>query len=106
MVDNICNPFITAAPALVAASGRALQTIILNCWPRILPYAGEILKGVTVCWCRISEEPGQDVFDEATAVLRDLLDLLKATLATNEAMLKDVATVLESDERLQDLVDA
>jgi hypothetical protein len=104
MVDNLCNPFATAAPDLLDASAKTLQTIILNCWPRIPDYAGSIFNGVAVCWCRICEEEEAERFDEVKAALKDVLKLLRAALVSNEHALKDLSTVLQSDDRLHDLL--
>ena len=106
MVDNLCNPFATAAPDLLLASAKAVQTIILVCWPRISHYAGDILKGVTVCWCRVGEEPDSDALEDVRSALKDILRLLRATLASEEDALRDIDTVLKSDDRLKELAAA
>ena len=59
----------------------SLSTLILNCWPRVPFYRGEILKGICVLWLRIQEE--EDSNEGLGAVkdqIRKLLSLVKATV--------------------------
>ncbi|KAK4975633.1 hypothetical protein LTR28_009066 [Elasticomyces elasticus] len=41
-------------PTLLAAV-RALQAVVLNCWPRMGAWRGEVLKGLGLCWVRVCE---------------------------------------------------
>lgn len=53
---NLTAPFATAYPPLLEASIKALEAAMVNDWPRITNHRGEILRGLTVCWCRIKDE--------------------------------------------------
>lgn len=104
LIDTLCNPFATAAPLLLIATARTLQSILLVCWPRMNLYAGETLKGVSVCWCRIQDGTADERLEDVQTALRDVLKLLRAVLASDSQALEDIETVLESDSRLKGLI--
>lgn len=104
LIDTLCNPFATAAPLLLIATARTLQSILLVCWPRMNLYAGETLKGVAVCWCRIQDGTADERLEDVQTALRDVLKLLRAVLASDSQALEDIETVLESDSRLKGLI--
>ena len=104
LVDNLCNPFITAHDRLLVTSAKALQTVILNCWPRIPVYGGDILKGATICWFRLTEDIiEKPSFVEARDILQDAVGLLRAALADEAGALAAMDETLESDPRLRGL---
>ena len=78
----------------------------LGCFirPRTSAYNGEIMKSISVCWVRIVEEGKESEYAGAQLCLRQCMDLLMATLASDEESLKDMEHVLHSDPRLAGLV--
>lgn len=105
LVGNLCSPFATAAISLLQASIRALQVTILNNWCRIGNYGAEVLKGIVVCWCRISEEnAGTNKSEDTRLLLVETLKLLRAGLSNEAEALGEIDTVLASDDRLRGLL--
>ena len=105
IAGNLCNPFATAYCPLIESSLHALQTVILNCWPRIGHYNREILQGIAVCWCRIVSEGAESPMPEHSFTqLVNTLKILKAALKDNKDELEEIQKILECDCRLVGLL--
>lgn len=100
LIDNLCNPFITAHMPLLVASVKALQTVILNCWPRVPYYKGEVLRGISVCWVRLVDDDRELDSGEAKTALQGTLKMLRAILVDDQDALDDIERVLRCDSRL------
>ncbi|CAD6583397.1 MAG: hypothetical protein ASARMPREDX12_005298 [Alectoria sarmentosa] len=99
------TPFATAYPPLLQASVKALQTIIVADWPLITRHRGEILKGMTVCWCRIGDEKAQSQeLKEVRESLGKAVQLLTCVVAGNVKVVEEYQTLIDSDNRLRDLL--
>jgi len=99
----LCDPFGSASPPLIASSNKTLQAVILNGWPRIRFYKGEILKGLAVCWCRTADEPDMDQRLDIRLGLQRTLALLLAAVADDHDAIEQIEKVLQSDPRLPSL---
>ena len=90
------------------AGVKALEALILNCWPRIGYYRGSILKGIVLCWCMIKESQRQN--EELRYVeysLRKACHLMKAVLnSTDSSFAEELAALSASDHRLLDLFES
>lgn len=51
--DTLTNPFGTSYLPLIVAAVEATRTLILNAWPRITGWRGEIINAIGVCWVNI-----------------------------------------------------
>ncbi|KAL9124286.1 MAG: hypothetical protein Q9217_006372 [Psora testacea] len=102
----MANPFGTAYPPLLAISVKALQNIITTVWPRVEYHRGEILKALTVCWLRI-EDDGNDstVLEEIRRDIEDTTQMLTALLSRSLDVADECHLLVESDCRLQALVE-
>lgn len=80
-----------------------MQTVMLNDWPRIPFYSGEVLKGLAVCWCGILIESDQQEWGFLKELLKRTLEIFKAAVAEEKNMIEDIDVVLRSDERLREL---
>lgn len=101
----LAAPFATAYPALIQSCVEAMQTIIVADWPRIARYRGEILKGVTICWCRIVDEKAQS--QELKAVqesIEQTVQLLTCATRWDVQMVEEYQILIDSDSRLRDLL--
>lgn len=54
--DALTNPFGTSYLPLLAAAVEATRSLVLNSWPRISEWRGEILNAIGVCWVNICED--------------------------------------------------
>jgi hypothetical protein len=86
----LTDAFALAYPAAVIAAAQALNTTILNCWPRIVgtPHAEQILSVVSRCWINIHDSDN----DRDSSKLEMLVKELKKTMTLVASLWK------ESDE--------
>ena len=84
---------------------QAISAVIVNDWPRAAYHRGEILEGLTVCWCRIREE------EALSTQLEMVKESIRRTVTTLTAALKESVDVeeeykmlVDSDGRLQGLL--
>jgi hypothetical protein len=57
LLSNIlANPHGPAYCSLLLIAAQSMQTLILNSWPRIHRYRGDIIRGLSICWIRVCEE--------------------------------------------------
>ncbi|MCJ1396759.1 hypothetical protein MMC18_009651 [Xylographa bjoerkii] len=101
----LSSPFGPAHPRLLLAAALALQAIILNNWPRISYYRGEVLKGLAICWCTINEDTRKsNDLDNVKIAVRQDIRLLRESVGTNIVELVDVDQLLRGDPQLSDLL--
>lgn len=82
-----------------------MQTIILTAWPRIAYNRGEILKGLTICWCRIEEqESTSDELHEVREKIKSTVSLLTSVLERVVNVVDEYQSLIDSDGRLQKLL--
>ncbi|TVY54403.1 hypothetical protein LCER1_G003877 [Lachnellula cervina] len=69
---TLTDPFAPSNPPLLLSAIRALQTVLLNCWPRISEpkYKMEIIKALSVCWKDISDSEDRGRLEEVQKELR------------------------------------
>ncbi|MCJ1358690.1 MAG: hypothetical protein MMC33_008690 [Icmadophila ericetorum] len=81
LTSILASPFSTAYPPLLLTALSAFSTVILNCWPRIPFYRGEILKGTCVPWLRAQEdESSRERLSPVEDEIKEVLSLLRATV--------------------------
>ncbi|EZG06677.1 hypothetical protein H106_03815 [Trichophyton rubrum CBS 735.88] len=112
--STLTNPFGLAYLPLLIASSQCYQSVILNCWPRLSRWRGDILAGICTCWLRLCDEKEDGVSsnDEQPddrghlrSILKRLVILLKAIefdkVFDFEAELKEL---VDADDRLETLL--
>lgn len=105
----LAEPLGSAYPPLLEQALLALQSAMLNAWPRISAHRGEIFKGLCVCWVRIGEE--EELKGEVEALrgarkeLEACAEMLLAILKTDEAVnfKTEVSNLAEADQRVASL---
>lgn len=105
LITNVLsNPFGPAYPPLLIAAAKALQTLMLNCWPRMSFWRGEVLKGITLCWLRIAAE-NQSSRQLATVKeeLRKTVQILAAAVKPEVDIGGELRHLEDADERLKGL---
>ncbi|KAK8144705.1 hypothetical protein G3M48_005475 [Beauveria asiatica] len=70
----LTDAFALAHPAAAITAAQALNTTILNCWPRIVgtPHAEQILNVVSRCWINIHEPDNDRNGSELEMLAREL----------------------------------
>lgn len=102
MSDVLAAPFCTAYPPSLLAGVKATQAVILNAWPRIHIYKGEILGGLAMCWCSVDEDPSEHSPGIKTAI-RDAVKLLTAAVGGPATVKADFDMLVASDQRLGEI---
>ncbi|KAF2265755.1 poly A polymerase C-terminal region-like protein [Lojkania enalia] len=110
----LAEPLGPAYPPLMLAAAKGMQAAILNGWPRISGYRGEITRGVAVGWVRCVEENEENEgngerkeVSEIKEELRECVGMLEAVLKTDEEMwavwLGEKKELTKADERVRRL---
>jgi tRNA nucleotidyltransferase/poly(A) polymerase len=114
LLSNILSdPFGPAHPPLLLEAARATESVILNAWPRISNWRGEVLKGVTVCWIRLDEEGGEinkRTLQELRKEFKTIIDMVKYVVKAQESSEKtcqeEMDKLMGADGRLKELLDS
>ena len=102
---TLANPFATAYPPLLQVSIKAIQVVIINDWPRITYHRGQILRGLTICWCRIADEGNiSKELQNVRGSLKKTLRLLTSASSREVNVTQEYRTLISIDDRLQDLL--
>lgn len=112
--STLTNPFGLAYVPLLIAASQCYQSVILNCWPRLSRWRGDILAGICTCWLRLCDEKEDGVSsndeepndrEHLRSILKRLVILLKAIefdkVSDFEAELKEL---VDADDRLETLL--
>ncbi|TVY43250.1 Uncharacterized protein LSUB1_G000919 [Lachnellula subtilissima] len=69
---TLTDPFAPTNPPLLLSAIHALQTVLLNCWPRISEpkYKIEIIKALSVCWKDVSDSEDMGRLEEVQRELK------------------------------------
>ncbi|MCJ1477733.1 hypothetical protein MMC13_006406 [Lambiella insularis] len=98
-------PFSPAHPPLLLAAALALQCLILNAWPRMSYYRGEVLKGLTLSWCMLNEDHRRsDELSRVRDVLRQNAALLREVLGKDSETMQEVYQLLHAVPQLDKLL--
>lgn len=85
---------------------QVFEAIVLNAWPRIDYYKGDILDGLLSCWCKIIDE-GADPSHALARVrfnIEKVVRLMTAYLKTQRNIADDYRVLIASDARLKELL--
>ncbi|KAK2877214.1 hypothetical protein FQN49_001338 [Arthroderma sp. PD_2] len=115
LTSTLTNPFGVAYVPLLITAAQCYHSVILNCWPRLSRWRGDILAGVCACWLHLcdDEEDGMSFSDEGPPdrvhlrlILQRLVKLLKVVVGTDEVVNIDaeLQTLVDSDDRLRKLL--
>lgn len=103
LVAVLGQPFGSAYPPTLLSGVKALQSVILNGWPRMAANRGEVLKGLTLCWLQTydSTESGiEEIRKEAQVTVR----MLKDAIGDDNGIEADVQSLVAADGRLKALL--
>lgn len=75
------DPFAMANPPAVFAAAKALNVLIVTCWPRFLesPNAEQVIRTTSLCWLSLRGEDKATgpPHDDTTAISRELMQAAK-----------------------------
>ncbi|EMC91906.1 hypothetical protein BAUCODRAFT_126876 [Baudoinia panamericana UAMH 10762] len=103
LTETLIHPLASAQMPTLTAAVKALQAVILNGWPRMSEYRGEVLKGLTLCWLNTHEMKGEDA-DGLRREMRETVAMLRVALGGGSGFDEDCQTLLVADGRLTGLL--
>lgn len=78
---------------------------MVNDWPRITNHRGEILRGLTICWCRIkAEEKKSKELREVQERIERSVRLLTLLIKKDVNVAAEFQMLINCDDRLRDLL--
>ncbi|KAK0253258.1 hypothetical protein B0A54_11380 [Friedmanniomyces endolithicus] len=87
------------------AGVQALRTVVLNCWPRIAEWRGEVLKGLALGWLRVDGvESGEEV-EGLRGEMREVAGLLRVVVGEQVGFEGECAVLIAADGRLEGLLE-
>ncbi|KAI4627835.1 hypothetical protein J4E80_001969 [Alternaria sp. BMP 0032] len=99
------EPFALSHKPLLLSALKALQSVLLNAWPRLPEYRGAIMMGICLLWARCIEErkkAGSQDTEEITRQTQESVAMLDAIMQATET--DGLAKVWEQEK--QDLMQA
>lgn len=103
LTATLSHPLGAAEISTLLAGVKAMQAVILNCWPRMSEYRGEVLKGLTLCWLGVEGQNGEQATRLKTE-LQETVKLLRAALGDQSSFDEDCAMLAAADGRLEALL--
>jgi tRNA nucleotidyltransferase (CCA-adding enzyme) len=105
LTETLSHPLGSAQMDSLVAATRALQAVILVCWPRMDEHRGEVLRALTFCWVNTigSSEIEGESMQVLTKELREAITMLKCALGTAVDWEKERAMIIEADPSLEGL---
>ena len=83
----------------------SIQAIVVNLWPRLSYYKGEIMRGLLNSWCRFKDcEVESRELLQIQQDIENAMRLLKAALQSNVDVGEDYQILVDSNPRLRDLL--
>jgi tRNA nucleotidyltransferase (CCA-adding enzyme) len=83
----LSEPFVLLHKPLVLETLKAVQSVLLNAWPRIPAHRGAIMMGLTLLWARCTEEQAkpksQDV-ENVKVQVKETVAMLDAIMRASE----------------------
>ncbi|KAH9845144.1 putative tRNA nucleotidyltransferase poly(A) polymerase family protein, partial [Teratosphaeria destructans] len=101
LTEVLAHPLGSAQRGTQVAAARGLRAVVLNGWPRIGGYRGEVLRGVAVCWVRLGEGEGEgELREELKVVVQVLRCVVCASEEGRREWEGDVEKLVQADGRL------
>jgi hypothetical protein len=131
LLSTLTNPFGTAYLPLLTAATESIHRAVLNGWPRIWRWRGDVLAATCGCWLHLSDDEADILrhqgggqtsstaapLENLKIALKELAAVLKIAVAENAADVQEekgagrrididdeYRQLVYSDERLRDLL--
>lgn len=80
------EPFALSHKSLVVTTLQALQSVVLNAWPRLPEHRGEVMMGLCLLWARCMQtKAGVEEVDEVKKEVKETVCMLDAVMRAGEA---------------------
>lgn len=106
LTETLAHPLTNATQQndMLISATVALQSVVLNGWPRMLEHKGEVLKGVTLCWLKLIESSEAQSTEILRSELKETVAMLKAAVGDKADLAAEFRDLVEADRRLEDLL--
>lgn len=106
LTETLSHPLADARVETLISATKALQSVILNGWPRMAVHRGEVLKGLAFCWLTVQEGQGEELA-RLKVEMRQTVEMLKAAVRKEVDFDSDCEMLMEAEPKLRVLfVDA
>nr|POE71933.1 uncharacterized protein CFP56_11809 [Quercus suber] len=104
--DTLTHPLASAYMPLLANAAKAMQAVILNAWPRMKGYRGEVLRGLTICWLNLQDVDDDQAAQELRSDLKVAVQMLRVVLKADQEVDFEVECkgLVNADEMLDNLL--
>lgn len=99
LTESLAHPTMASQPVTLLAAVKAIQAVVLNAWPRMVEWRGEILKGMCFCWVNLHGQKAEAVKKE----MQECMQMLKAALGDRVEWDAEIRALMEADERVKGL---
>lgn len=100
LTEVLGHPLGKASLLMLQQATEALQALIINCWPRMVEYRGEVLKGLTLCWLGVEKDPAAE---HLKTTMKETVVLLGEAIKGQHDLQEDCKVLIEADGRLRGL---
>lgn len=104
LTETLSHPLADAQLETLLSSAKALQAVILNGWPRMVEYRGEVLKGLTFCWIKIAGMEGKEV-ERLRSEMKETVKMLRYAVRREVDLDQDCHMLAQADPRVKELLD-
>ena len=102
LTETLSHPLAEAQIRTLINASKALQALVLNGWPRMVVYRGEVMKGLTLAWLTIESMQGDEV--EAWKVeMKETVTMLRYAVQKDVDFEAELTTLKEADPRVNGL---
>jgi len=98
----LTNPFSSLHSSSLLAGIKAMQSVILNGWPRMTANRAEVLKTLTLCWLQCEDSSAMNM-DQIKGELTITVQMLRQATEDNCDFDADVEALVAADNRLGSL---
>ncbi len=90
---------------VLRAGVKALRAVVLNAWPRIAEWRGEVLRGLALGWLRVEGLEGGEEVAGSRREMREVVGLLRVVVGEQVGFEGQCAVLIAADGRLGGLLE-
>jgi hypothetical protein len=103
LTETLSHPLAEAQVETLVSATRALQAVVLNGWPRMVEYRGEVLKGLTFAWVNVHALEDAEV-ETLRKEMKEAVKMLRYAVAEKVDFDVDCKKLTEADLQVEGLL--
>ena len=103
ITETLSHPLADAKIYTLLQATKALQAVILNGWPRMLGYRGEVLKGLTIAWLTVDGVEGDEVV-VLRKEMKEAISMLRYALRNEVDFDEEVKQLVVANPKVENLL--